>query len=314
MGWGSRSSSYRNERYGGWAPYVPVAERRRAAAKKMDALIKKGEKITPVVIEGRTIASTFWGKSWCENLESYSDFANRLPRGRTYVRNGSVVDLKISQGKIKSLVSGSSLYKVEISIKALEKPRWSDVIDRCTGKVDSLLDLLQGKLSKGVMEAVTSKDFGLFPNPRQITLNCSCPDGALMCKHVAATLYGVGSRLDREPEVLFLLRGVDHSELLAKASVKSALNIVKPVGANNTLNTVDLGSLFGIEMDEAPKMTEVTKKAIAKKKIVGKKKSAVKLTRVKSPVKSPVKVTRKVVKNTSAVKSAKKLGLKTSKK
>lgn len=305
MGWGSRSSRYRNERYGGWAPYVPVAERRRAAAKKMDALVKKGEKITPVVIEGRTIASTFWGKSWCENLESYSDFANRLPRGRTYVRNGSVVDLKISQGKIKSLVSGSSLYKVEISIKALEKPRWSDVIDRCTGKIDSLLDLLQGKLSKGVMETVTSKDFGLFPSPRQITLNCSCPDGALMCKHVAATLYGVGSRLDLEPEVLFLLRGVDHSELLAKASVKSALNIVKPVGANNTLKTVDLGSLFGIEMDEAPKMTEVTKKAIAKKKIGGKK---------KSPVKSPVKVTRKVVKSTSVVKGTKKLGPKTSKK
>src|SRR4051794_16812939 len=97
-------------------PYVPVAKRRAQAAREVQKRQKKGQTITPVVIEGRTIAKTFWGKAWCDNLESYSDYENRLPRGRTYVRNGSVVDLQIKQGKITALVSGSEMYEVAINI------------------------------------------------------------------------------------------------------------------------------------------------------------------------------------------------------
>jgi len=234
--------------FGGWAPYVSVAERRRQASKKIAAMTKKGEKVAPVVIVGRVIATTFWGKAWCDNLESYMDYENRLPRGRTYVRNGSVVDLKIAPGKINALVSGSSLYSVEINIKPVDKARWQGVIKSCSGQIDSLVELLQGKLSRAVMAAVTSTDKGLFPAPQQISLKCSCPDSATMCKHVAATLYGVGSRLDNEPELLFLLRQVDHLELIAKASMPAA-------GAKTTattgrqLKTKDLGSMFGIEID-----------------------------------------------------------------
>src|SRR6516165_2714205 len=96
----------------GFRPYVPVAQRRAQAAREVAKRQKKGQTVSPVVIEGRAIATTFWGKAWCDNLESYSDFANRLPRGRTYVRNGSVIDLQITPGQIKALVSGSEIYKV----------------------------------------------------------------------------------------------------------------------------------------------------------------------------------------------------------
>jgi len=107
--------------YYGFRPYVPVAKRRAIAARELEKLRKKGRKISPVVLEGRTIARTFWGKAWCENLERYSDFENRLPRGRTYVRNGSVVDLQIERGQVRATVSGSELYTVRIDIDTIPK-------------------------------------------------------------------------------------------------------------------------------------------------------------------------------------------------
>src|SRR6202521_172283 len=138
-----------------WKPYVPVAERRRKAMREMEKRKKKGHAVSPVTVEGRTIAKTFWGKAWCENLEGYSDFANRLPRGRTYVRNGSVVDLKIEKGRIKALVSGSELYEIVIDIAALPNHKWAALKTQCAGKIGTLVELLQGKLSKGVMQTVT---------------------------------------------------------------------------------------------------------------------------------------------------------------
>src|SRR5690606_20581602 len=110
--------------YGGWAPYVPVAERRRRAAAAMAKRAKKGQSVCPVVIEGRAIATTPWGKAWCSNLEAYADFANRLPRGRTYARNGSVVDLQLRDGRIQAHVSGSSLYRTTITVKPAQSAQW----------------------------------------------------------------------------------------------------------------------------------------------------------------------------------------------
>jgi uncharacterized Zn finger protein len=188
---------------GGWPPYVSVAERRRKAVKQLGKMKKAGRRVAPIEIAGRKIAATFWGNAWCKNLESYSDYSNRLPRGRTYVRNGSVIDLQIEPGHVRSLVSGSNLYKVDIKVKPLAKRRWTGIKGKCAGQIDSLVELLQGSISKGVMEIVTRKGEGLFPSPAEISLSCSCPDWAIMCKHVAATLYGVGARLDHEPEVLF---------------------------------------------------------------------------------------------------------------
>ena len=233
---------------GGWAPYVPVAQRQRQARQEVAALAKKGHRCAPVVIDGRTIAKTFWGKAWCDNLEAYSDYANRLPRGRTYVRNGSVIDLGIDTGRVRALVSGSEIYQVDIDIQPLAAAKWDAVVSECAGQVASLIELLQGRLSKAVMQTVTRRGEGLFPQPREIKLRCSCPDSATMCKHVAATLYGVGARLDAQPELLFKLRHVDPQELIRQAGT------APPAGSTATpaeLQGADLSALFGIEIGDA---------------------------------------------------------------
>ncbi|MBI4907330.1 MAG: SWIM zinc finger family protein [Acidobacteria bacterium] len=231
----------------GWRPYVSVAERRRKALKEMEKLKKKGHPVSPVVVDGRMIAKTFWGKAWCENLERYSDYENRLPRGRTYVRNGSVCDLQIAAGEIKALVSGSELYKVAVKVVPVAKARWQSICVDCAGAIESLVELLQGKLSKGVMERVCRPKTGLFPSPSEIKLSCSCPDGAYMCKHVAAVLYGIGARLDQQPELLFLLHGVEAIDLITSAGKGTPMAQKAPASAK-VLGGEDLSALFGLEM------------------------------------------------------------------
>lgn len=243
--------AYGYDRYG-WRPYVPVAQRRVNAAKAVQKMAKGGAVISPVVLQSKKIATTFWGKAWCGNLEAYSDYSNRLPRGRTYVRNGSVVDLQIGKGRVTSMVSGSELYKIEIKITPLSKNLWEKVQYDCAGKIDSLIELLQGRLSTGVMEIVTRRDHGLFPAPKEISMKCSCPDSAYMCKHLAATLYGVGARLDEEPDLLFLLRGVDPSELISKASAAEAVRQTTPASSATAIGDADLADVFGIEIESVP--------------------------------------------------------------
>jgi len=231
----------------GWRPYVSVAERRRKAAREMLKLQQKGRPVSPVVIEGRAIAKTFWGKAWCDNLERYSDFANRLPRGRTYVRNGSVMDLQITPGAVKALVSGSEIYQVAVKVTPVSKARWVSLCKDCAGAIDSLVELLQGHFSKGVMERICRERTGLFPSPAEIKLSCSCPDWASMCKHVAAVLYGIGARLDRQPELLFKLHQVDEKELLAKAGKGIPLTRKSPA-AEKMLANENLSEIFELEM------------------------------------------------------------------
>jgi uncharacterized Zn finger protein len=291
--------------YGGFAPYVSVAERKRKAAKEVAKLKKKGEMCHPIVIEGRTIANTFWGKAWCKNLESYSDYSNRLPRGRTYVRNGSVIDLKVKEGEITALVSGSSIYKVKIAITKVVTDKWNKIVNECSGKIDSLIELLQGKFSKAVMQIITDPNKGLFPHPKEIKLSCSCPDWADMCKHVAAVLYGVGARLDTKPEELFMLRQADHVELIAKAGTAS-LTQTSSDQSDRILNDSDLSTLFGIDMGEAPQKEVNIEKGKLKKKRVAKKSS--KIVKTKSIRQSKTKATKKPIKKKSSakVKSSKK--------
>jgi len=230
-----------------WRPYVPVAVRRAEAQKKLARMKKQGQRMAPVSIAGRAIAANFWGKSWCENLEHYSDYENRLPRGRTYVRNGSVLDLQIEKGKVTALVSGSDLYRIVISITPVPLRHWKTICRDCTGTIDSLVELLGGRLAKGVMDRVCRKGDGLFPAPSEIKLSCSCPDWAAMCKHVAAALYGVGARLDEEPELLFVLRGVNEKDLLAGAGENVQLSRKLPSTAK-MLDESDIAEVFGIEM------------------------------------------------------------------
>jgi uncharacterized Zn finger protein len=236
--------------FGGWAPYVPVAARRRKAQREMEKLRKKGAVLSPVKIEGRQIARTFWGKAWCDNLESYRDYENRLPRGRTYVRNGSVVDLQIAPCEVTAIVSGSKIYKVKVSIGNVGPVRWKTLCADCSGGIDSLVELLQGRFSKGVMERLCRQDTGLFPRPSEIRFTCSCSDYASMCKHIAAVLYGVGARLDESPELLFRLRAVDETELLS--DLGSALPDTRTKrDTAQTLVVDDLAALFGLDMEES---------------------------------------------------------------
>jgi uncharacterized Zn finger protein len=234
----------------GWRPYVSVAERRRKAAREMEKRKKQGHAVSPVSIEGRAIARTFWGRAWCENLERYSDYANRLPRGRTYVRNGSVVDLQITPGAIDAYVSGSELYKVALKVAPVTKAKWKSITKDCAGAIDSLVELLQGRLSKGVMERICRQNHGLFPSPAEIQLSCSCPDWAGMCKHVAAVLYGIGARFDHQPELLFRLRAVDEMELIVNAGKAAPLAKQGPA-ASKLLGREDLSEVFGLDMAQS---------------------------------------------------------------
>jgi hypothetical protein len=233
-----------------WKPYVPVAERRRRAAREVARLARKGRAVAPVSITGRTIAATFWGKAWCDNLERYSDYANRLPRGRTYVRNGSVMDLQIGAGKIEALVCGTELYRVAVRVTAVPATRWSALRKECAGAISSLVELLQGRFSDAVMQRLCQEKTGLFPAPRDITFSCSCPDWADMCKHVAAVLYGIGARLDDRPELLFKLRQVDENELIAAAGQDLPLSRTTPA-PGRVLGGHALSDLFGLDLGTA---------------------------------------------------------------
>jgi uncharacterized Zn finger protein len=267
--------------------YVPIAQRRRQAQQELKKLKKKGQSASPVTIEGRTIAKSFWGQSWCMNLERYSDFASRLPRGRTYVRNGSVVDLQIAKDDVTAFVSGSELYKIKIDIAPVSKKHWKGICRDCAGTIDSLVELLQGRLAKGVMDRVCREGDGLFPSPDEIKLSCSCPDWADMCKHVAAALYGVGARLDEQPRLLFVLRGVDENELLAGAGPDASLTKSAPSGAK-VLDENDVAALFGLEMAETAASETSVAPVEARKKPKADKKST--RTTVKQKSKSPAVV------------------------
>lgn len=252
--------------YSGWKPYVPVAERRKQAEKAAAKMQKNGVALTPVIGGRGSIAKTFWGKAWCENLERYSDYENRLPRGRTYVRNGSVIDLKISEGAIQAQVMGSSLYKVEVKVSAVPAPQWKAISADCAGSIDTLVELLQGKLSKAVMERICTPKTGLFPAPKEIAFTCSCPDWASMCKHVAAVLYGIGVRLDNQPDLLFSLRRVDAKDLVAHAGAGLPKGKKAPA-TTKVLDAALLEDVFGIEMAESSPPAARGKSAATKGKL-----------------------------------------------
>lgn len=281
-----------------YKPYVPVAERRRQANKKIAALSKKGQTMVPVCAStprGK-IATSFWGQAWCDHLESYSDFANRLPRGRSYLRNGSVIHLEIESGKIHAFVMGSELYKQTVRIDPLPKAKWATVKKRCQGKIGSLVELLQGKLSSEIMAIVTDRKDGLFPSPREIHLDCSCPDWADLCKHLAAVLYGVGARLDTAPELLFTLRGVDHSELIQTDTTA----LVQGQGKGRRLASAALGDVFGIELDDDDTAPAKPARPSSKstKPVAGKTTTPVKKAAKKAARKAAKKAARQATKQT----------------
>ncbi len=279
-----------------WAPYVPVAARRAKAQKQLEKMKKKGLKVQPVQLSGRKIADSFWGKGWCDHMESFGDYANRLPRGRSYVRNGSVCHLEIKPGRIEAIVSGSSLYNVSITIFPLAIHKWKEVKAACTGRIGSLIDLLRGKLDRGVMEVVSDRKKGLFPLPGEIKFDCDCPDSAGMCKHIAAVLYGVGARLDHSPELLFHLRAVNHEELVDVSAVVTG--VAKTGTSRRRIAASGLADVFGVEMAETEVVTPADipiKRSGLPVKVPEKKSTALKLPKKTSQTSKSRKKTSDVV-------------------
>jgi len=226
--------------------YVSTGARRDKAQRHSEALAKKGRVLQPVTAEGLKIGKTFWGRAWCDNLERYSDLANRLPRGRTYLRSGAVIDLQIAKGVVKALVSGSNLYETEVRIAPVPLAQWKGICADCAGAIDSVVALLKGEFSKTVMERLCRQKTGLFPIPAEIKFDCSCPDSARMCKHIAAVLYGIGSRLDQSPELLFTLRNVNQDNLITHAG--RGMVKTKPKTSRRFLEEKNLSEIFGIDI------------------------------------------------------------------
>ena len=295
--------------YFGYKPYVPVATRRAKALTAVTKANKKGANYAPIEPFSGAIAKTFWGKAWCSNLEQYSDYESRLPRGRSYVRNGTVIDLQVNTGSVQALVMGSSLYEVSITIQALPEPRWKAVCADCSNSVASLIELLQGKLSKAVMERICAPTTGLFPSPKELKFECSCPDWAGMCKHVAAVFYGVGARLDQQPELLFKLRHVNALDLVAQASV--AQPSASKTKSSKVMDASDLGDVFGLDMDlggdlgvdTAPAKPKTTR-AKAPVKVASKAKTAAK-AETKATAQKSTKTPAKTTAKRAATKAAK---------
>ena len=240
--------------WNGFPRYVSKAEKKARAGNKLIQLKKKRQDLRPVTIEGSTIARTWWGKAWNKNLERYADYSNRIGRGRSYVRCGSVLDLRIEAGEIRALVHGSRAkpYSITIKIKKLSRNVWQQIASGCSGMLESLEELLAGKFPKALGETFMQRDRGLFPSPKEIEFDCSCPDWASMCKHVAATLYGVGVRLDEDPSLFFTLRGVATEELISRTVATKAEDLLQKASKKSSriIADADLSAVFGIDLVE----------------------------------------------------------------
>jgi uncharacterized Zn finger protein len=253
--------------------YYDAKERKDQLERQIAKRVKKGERFEVLAAPAgqKKLCTTFWGQAWCRHLESYQQYESRLPRGRSYLRQGKVYNLEIKPGSLAAQVAGSELYDTRIHIQALSPQRWKEIVSEASGQVASMLDLLAGKLGDGLMQLLTHPDSGLFPKPKEIRFDCSCPDYADMCKHVSAVLYGVGVMLDTKPELLFTLRGVDQAELLSNASASAITDLSS--GADD-LAGADLSALFGIDLGSepapepeqaAPPKPKAPKKKVAKK-------------------------------------------------
>ena len=262
----------------GYPRYVSVEEKRAKAEKKLKQLMKKNPAMRPVMIQGTAIANTWWGKSWNKNLERYADYSNRIGRGRSYVRHRAVLDLQIEPGRVDALVQGSASrpYAVTIGIEPISPATWKAILQACDGKMASLQALLAGKFPKDLEEVFMAKGKGLFPSPDEISLSCSCPDWAVMCKHVAAVLYGIGARLDEDPNLFFKLRKADVGELVSKAVTDQTHTLLEKAKkkSSRVMAEADLSEVFGIDLSGENDDDAVKPKAPVRKKTPGRQTAA----------------------------------------
>ena len=213
----------------------------------------KSEIREPIIIEGRTISSSWWGKAWCDNIDIYADFDNRLPRGRNYVRSGCVVDLKIEYGVIRALVVGSrpKPYRVQIDIKPFTDNEVKAFEDKCRNNFESVEDFINGRFPDSFKKYFTSSSLNLFPKVKEMKFSCSCPDWAVLCKHVAAVLYGIGRKLDDDPMLLLRLRGIDTAsfseKIVNREAEKLALSSSISLPPGRAMDMEEASLLFSVD-------------------------------------------------------------------
>ncbi|WP_129596215.1 SWIM zinc finger family protein [Anaerophilus nitritogenes] len=234
----------------GFGEYITVAKKKENAQKSIEKLRKKNPNISPVIINGNAIAKKWWGKAWNTNLESYADLKNRIGRGRSYVRHGAVLDLQIKTGQVEALVQGSSSkpYSVLIQIDELDQGKWTRVIEICNHRIDTMETLIAGEFPKEFDELFKESKNGLFPSLKEIHFQCSCPDSAVVCKHIAAVLYGIGARLDNDPILFFKLRNIDFESLLKKSIEEKMKSMLQNADKNSkrVIDEDEVFDLFGI--------------------------------------------------------------------
>lgn len=214
----------------------------------------RGHDLKPIVIEGKTLGRTWWGKAWNQNLESYADYSNRVGRGKTYVRQGMVIHLNIEEAQVFGLVQGRKKAPYEILVKI--EPSTEDDI-KAIGEisrqhVESFESLLHGEFPKELEVLFTRKGFGLFPSPKEIDFYCSCPDHAYMCKHVAAVLYGIGSRLDEDPQLFFTLRQINGINFIKESIDVVLTDMLNGAGVKTerTISEEKAKRLFGFDEEK----------------------------------------------------------------
>lgn len=281
-----------------WWDYQDAEEQKKRLQREIVKRTKRGEKFEVLAAPAgqKKLCTTFWGQAWNKNLESYQVYESRLPRGRSYLRQGKVYNLEITPGQLSAMVAGSALYDTHIHIQPLPAKQWKEIVKSGAGEVGSMLDLLSGRLGDGLMRLLTDPERGLFPKPKEIRFNCSCPDHADMCKHVSAVLYGVGVLLDTKPELLFTLRGVDQAELLSDAS-STAIGDLSTSG--DDLAGTDLSALFGIDLGgdasalEEPAPTPAPAEPVARKVKKTAAKKAAKAAKKKASLPSKAEVMQK---------------------
>lgn len=230
--------------------YETKATKKRRIDEKLERLRKTDPNIEPLIIEGNTLAKSWWGEAWGKNLESYADFKSRLSRGKNYVKQGAILDLKIQAGKVNAKISGSGskIYNCEIHIRRLLDERFKETLEHCQNKISTLDALLTGDFSEDLLELFQDKSYGLFPSPDEIYFECDCPDRAHMCKHIAATLYGVGAKFDDDPMLFFELRQIESEHLIQKSIEKKLDNMLENVGkkTNRTMDASKISDVFGL--------------------------------------------------------------------
>lgn len=219
-------------------PRLKAADLERLAQQHREQLAAAGVELHPVVSRSRKLATSFWGSAWMRRLSVCEAGGLCLAPGRTLLRHGCVLDVRVTPGRAEALVSADELYEVELRLSPPEEEQVEHLATLCAGKIDTLLSLLEGRVDEALLQQLCDPENGLLPDARDWHISCSCPDWAEPCPHAAAVMYALGVLLDSQPELLFTLRSIDPAVLIRR-----------PQQATACFDAASLSATFGIDLD-----------------------------------------------------------------